>query len=98
MGVVVLRGRLICANAEEASMVRRHLDRHVNLTRAEPGCLYFSVEPADEHYVWQVSERFEDQQSLDAHQERVRSSEWGRVTAHIKRDYVIEVVGLDSQA
>lgn len=89
---IVLTGRLICANADELSVVRRYLDRHIALTRAEPGCLYFSVEQTADPLVWDVSERFVDQRAFDAHQTRVRSSEWGRLTAGIKRDYVIDAV------
>jgi quinol monooxygenase YgiN len=95
MSAVVFTGRLLCANEDEACVVRRHLDRHLELTRAEAGCLSFHVEPTRDPLVWSVSERFADQRSFDAHQERVRASEWGRVTAGITREYVITVAGHD---
>ena len=93
MSLVQLTGRLVCADDDEAATVRRHLPRHVELTRAETGCLHFEVEPTDDPRVWMVSERFVDQAAFDSHQTRVRASEWGRATSGIRRDYVIETVG-----
>ena len=87
---VILSGRLVCATKEQSAVVRRHLPRHVELTRAEPGCLRFDVEPSSDPLVWTVVEEFVDRAALDAHQARVRSSEWGNATAGIARDYVTE--------
>lgn len=89
MTTVVLEGRLCCANEAEAALVRRHLPAHIGLTRAEPGCLAFTVEPSDDPLVWTVRERFADAASFGAHQTRVRASEWGRVTATIQREYTV---------
>lgn len=96
MSPVALKGRLVCADSDEAALVLQHLPRHIELTHAEAGCLRFDVEPTDDPLVWEVSERFVDQDAFDAHQARVRASEWGRGTSHIARDYVIEVVADDS--
>jgi peptide-methionine (S)-S-oxide reductase len=87
--LVVLTGRLVCTTADEAERVRRHLPAHVALTRAEPGCLAFDVEPTDDPLVWSVSERFVDRAAFDAHQERVTGSAWAEATAGITRDYVV---------
>lgn len=89
MNAVVLTGRLLCASADEAAVVARELPRHVELTRAEPGCLSFEVEPTDDPLVWSVAERFVDRAAFAAHQARVAESDWGRATAGIERDYVI---------
>lgn len=40
---VYLSGQLVCRNNDEVAIVVQHLDRHVSLTRAEPGCVSFSV-------------------------------------------------------
>lgn len=88
-GLVTLSGSLVCANTEEAATVARHLPRHVELTRAEPGCLSFEVRPTDDPLVWSVAEQFTDQAAFDAHQTRVRQSEWARATAGIRRDYAV---------
>ncbi|TAM68408.1 MAG: antibiotic biosynthesis monooxygenase [Microbacteriaceae bacterium] len=89
MSQIKLAGHLLCANAGEASTVASHLPRHIELTRAEPGCLSFDVQPTDDPFVWTVAERFTDQTAFSAHQARVRASEWGRATAGIVRDHVI---------
>lgn len=89
MTTLELTGRLLCADAAEAETVRRHLPRHIELTRAEPGCLRFEVEQSEDPLVWTVAERFADQAAFDAHQARVVSSDWGRATTAIQRDYVI---------
>ncbi|MGW9114554.1 putative quinol monooxygenase [Microbacterium sp. NPDC055683] len=86
---IMLTGRLLCASAEEAGIVSRHLPRHVELTRAEPGCLSFDVTASADPLVWDVSERFADRAAFDAHQARVAASGWGRATAGIRRDYVV---------
>lgn len=87
--MISLSGRLVCAGGDEAAIVRRNLDRHIALTRAEPGCLHFEVEPTIDPLMWTVQQRFVDQSAFDAHQRRVKASDWGRATAGIKRDYVI---------
>ncbi|WP_166998105.1 putative quinol monooxygenase [Paramicrobacterium fandaimingii] len=93
MSCVELRGRLVCANRAEASTIERHLARHIELTRAEPGCLSFEVRPTGDPLVWTVAEKFAGQESFAAHQTRVAVSEWGRATAGIKRDYTVSTGG-----
>lgn len=87
--VVELTGRLLCADLTEASTVRQHLPEHIALTRAEPGCFRFEVEPTEDPLVWTVVEQFVDRAAFDAHQARVRTSRWLEATAGIARDYVI---------
>lgn len=90
MSQVRLTGTLVCADAEEAAVVSRHLAQHVRLTRAEPGCRSFEVSATADPLVWQVAELFYDEASFAAHQRRVADSEWGRATAGIERRYTIE--------
>lgn len=87
--MISLSGRLICATADEADLVRQHLPEHLRLTRAEPGCLSFSVTKTDDPLVWQVAESFTDKAAFEAHQTRARSSAWHAATAGIRRDYRI---------
>lgn len=89
MTVIELKGRLICESDEEVETVSRYLPRHIELTRAEVGCLHFEVVQTEDPLVWFVAERFADQSAFDAHQKRVKASDWGRATARIERDYVI---------
>ncbi|WP_172330385.1 putative quinol monooxygenase [Mangrovicoccus sp. HB161399] len=89
MTAIRLTGRLICSGDAEAAAVRAHLPEHVRLTRAEPGCLRFEVLPAEDPLAWTVEELFRDRAAFEAHQARVRGSDWGRATAGIARDYEI---------
>ncbi|WP_161897260.1 glyoxalase superfamily protein [Gordonia spumicola] len=95
MSQIVLTGRLTCATADQADRVREHLPRHAALTRAEPGCVSFHVEPTDDPLVWLVSERFADRAGFDAHQARVADSDWARATDGVDRDYRVEEAGSD---
>lgn len=85
-----LNGELICTSSTEAEIVEKHLPRHIDLTRAEPGCLHFEVSPTPGGRVWTVHERFADGAAFGAHQRRVADSDWGRATAGIERNYIIE--------
>jgi quinol monooxygenase YgiN len=86
---VVLSGQLVCASDDEVAVVQQHLPRHIDLTRAEQGCISFDVHQTDDRRVWQVDERFIDDAAFDAHQARVGASEWGRATAGIERRYSV---------
>ncbi|MDO5668594.1 MAG: antibiotic biosynthesis monooxygenase [Corynebacterium sp.] len=70
--------------------MEHHLPRHVELTRAEPGCLDFEVWPVPGQPVWTVHERFADGAAFGAHQRRVAESEWGQATRGIERRYTVE--------
>lgn len=87
-----LSGNLICRNESEVDVVRRFAPDHIELTRSEPGCLAFVVEPTEDALVWRVDERFVDRDAFDAHQARVVASAWGSATAHLQRHYEIEEV------
>lgn len=89
MTQIVLSGRLICADASQAAVVQLHLPRHIELTRAESGCVEFAVVSTEDPLIWRVVERFADQAAFDAHRRRVADSAWGRATAGIERDYAI---------
>lgn len=91
---VDLTGLLVCADDDEARVIRDHLPAHLATTRAEPGCLRFEVDPEPDGRTWRVVERFIDRVAFDTHQDRVAASAWGRVTAAIERRYTIR----DAQA
>ncbi|PQZ93749.1 antibiotic biosynthesis monooxygenase [Arthrobacter sp. MYb227] len=86
---IKLAGQLICHNNAEAALVEKHLARHIELTRAEPGCLSFEVVLTEDPLVWNVAERFQDAASFRFHQARATASAWGRATAAIKRSYTV---------
>ncbi|WP_243075905.1 putative quinol monooxygenase [Microbacterium sp. SS28] len=85
-----LKGQLICSSEGEAEIIARHLDRHVELTRSEPGCVAFEVAATGDERTWSVEEVFRDAASFHEHQVRTADSEWGRATAGIERRYAIE--------
>lgn len=90
MSTVHLSGQLVCRDQAQAGVVAAYLPDHITRTRAERGCLSFFVVLTDDPLVWRVDERFEDSAAFTAHQERVATSDWGRVTAEIERRYVID--------
>lgn len=94
--MVTLEGKLrVPVAALEAT--RMALIEHVDLTRAEMGCLAFDVtcDPAEPQN-FLVNAAFIDAQALAAHQARITSSAWGKLTKDFERDY--EVQGLDAPA
>ena len=85
-----LSGQLVCRGQDQAAIVDAHLSDHVTRTRAEPGCISFSVTSTDDPLVWEVDEHFQDSSALKAHLDRVAGSAWGRVTEGIERRYAID--------
>ncbi len=86
---VVLSGYLEVPD-EDIKTVTDHLPDHIRLTLAERGCLAFSVRADPENpNIYLVDEEFSDRSTFDAHQARVKASDWGRVTAHLSRKYKI---------
>lgn len=90
MSNVFLSGHLVCSDQDQAAVVAQFLPLHIELTRAEQGCLSFDVNLTQDPLVWQVDEQFQDAASFRAHQQRVAGSEWGRATANIDRQYEIK--------
>ncbi|ALE93897.1 antibiotic biosynthesis monooxygenase [Arthrobacter alpinus] len=84
-----LTGQLICQSDEEMAVVTELLPRHIELARAELGCISFEVNQTSDPRVWNVSESFQDAGSFELHQVRVKVSDWGYVTAGIKRNYSV---------
>ncbi|WP_371168663.1 putative quinol monooxygenase [Aliiroseovarius sp. 2305UL8-7] len=69
------------------------LPAHIALTHQEPGCLEFdvTVDPIIPGR-FNVSERFATRSDFDAHQARMKSSPWAKVTEGIPRQYEITEV------
>ncbi|WP_332687637.1 putative quinol monooxygenase [Devosia sp.] len=91
MGKVHLSGYLEVP-ADRIDAVRVALPHHIALTRAEPGCLAFTVvqNPAIPTR-FDVSETFVDQAAFDQHQQRAQASDWARVTLDMPRHFTIRV-------
>ncbi len=84
---VVLSGH-IDVPEDRRHAIAQALPEHIRLTRAEPGCVFFTVEPdLSVPGRYRVHECFADRAAFDAHQARVRTSGWGAVSAGLPRDY-----------
>jgi len=94
---VVLSGFLVVAD-QDREIIEAHLPRHIRLTRAETGCLAFDVVP-DPHdgSRYLVEEIFASKTAFEAHQARVKASDWGRATAHMQRHYTIQSQGTNRE-
>jgi quinol monooxygenase YgiN len=87
--MIRVTGTLTCSTPKEAEFVRRFLPDHIRLSRAEPGCLTFNVNPTSDPLVWRLDESFTDRPAFEAHQARTRASAWFAATAHLARDFKI---------
>ncbi|MFN4191709.1 MAG: putative quinol monooxygenase [Tabrizicola sp.] len=87
--MIRVTGTLTCLTAREAEIVRAHLPEHIRLSRAEPGCLTFNVDPTTDPLIWCLGETFADNAAFEAHQARTRGSAWFAATATLKRDFSI---------
>jgi quinol monooxygenase YgiN len=91
LGKVHLSGYLEVP-AAHLDAVRAALPEHIALTRAEPGCLAFSVvqnESFPERF--EVGETFADQAAFEQHQQRAQASAWAEVTKGLARHYSVRV-------
>ncbi|NRP25143.1 hypothetical protein XMM379_001835 [Aliiroseovarius sp. xm-m-379] len=80
---------------DRQAAVTAALPAHIALTRAEPGCLAFDVTENDDiPGRFNVTERFASRADFEAHQQRMRASQWAEITAGIPRHYQItEITG-----
>lgn len=94
MPEVTLTGHIVVPTSD-LDAVAAELPNHIRLTRDEPGCLEFCV-TRDENVpaIYHVSERFDSSRAFSQHQDRVRASKWGSITANVERHYTI--TGLES--
>ncbi len=81
---------------DELDLVRVALQEHIRLTRLEAGCILFEViEQPDVAGQFSVLERFVDQAAFDAHQARVKTSDWGKISSNVTRQYQIRQIDTD---
>jgi quinol monooxygenase YgiN len=88
--MIHVTGTLTCSTATEADVVRRFLPEHIRLSRAEPGCLTFNVDPTEDPLVWRLDESFADKAAFNAHGDRTRSSAWFAATAGLARNFQVQ--------
>jgi len=86
---VILKGYILVPDTD-LEIVRAELIVHAKLTKEESGCLIFEVTPdIGNPNKFNVYEEFVDQIAFDKHQSRVKSSNWGKVTKQVERNYEI---------
>lgn len=89
MTKIVLQGHIVVPDIDLAA-VMAELPTHIQLTRQEEGCLRFNVtQNSGAENVFLVSEEFIDRVAFEAHQQRVKSSDWGRVASNVERHYQV---------
>ena len=90
---VILKGFIIVP-FEDLSAVHTELPFHIESTKKEKGCLIFQVlQDQAQSNKFNVHEEFIDKESFESHQDRVKSSKWGRVTSNIERHYHVNKIG-----
>ena len=89
MPKITLEGHIIVPSADLES-VKNELLNHIELTRAEDGCVIFEVaQDSNNKNRFNVYEEFVDQKSFSSHQQRVGQSAWGNITINVERHYQI---------
>lgn len=89
MSHAILKGFIIVPPNDLAA-VKDELDNHIQLTRAETGCLIFEVTQDQLNPCrFDVCEEFAEQAAFQAHQARVKSSRWGEITVNVERHYTV---------
>lgn len=74
--------------ADRIAQVSEALKDHINLTRAEEGCIFFNVDKCDKiEGRFLVSEAFVDEAAFQFHQERAGASPWAKASKDVPRDY-----------
>ncbi|EDK30102.1 hypothetical protein VSWAT3_26716 [Vibrionales bacterium SWAT-3] len=89
MSKVILQGHILVPD-NELELVTQALVVHKELTLAEPGCIVFRVSQSTlQPKRFEVYEEFTSREAFQAHQSRVRSSDWGKITKNVTRHYQV---------
>lgn len=87
MAKVTLKG-FIEVPGSDLDGVQAELNTHRQLTLEEPGCITFKVtQDKTDPCRFDVYEEFIDRTAFEQHQQRVASSDWGKLTRNVKRHY-----------
>lgn len=87
MQKIILTGYIIVPPGDLEAIVTE-LPKHIALTKKEVGCVLFDVLIDSEHSNrFNVHEEFIDRAAFESHQDRVKHSKWGSVSANIERHY-----------
>ena len=68
-----------------------YLNEHRDLTLAESGCVFFSVEQRPgQPNVFEVDECFENRQAFEFHRQRMSATNWSELTKNAVRNYQVK--------
>jgi len=89
---VILKGYVIVPD-DDLDAINEALPAHIVNTRAEDGCLLFNVtQDENQKNRFNVHEEFINKESFSNHQDRVKHSEWGNVSANLEKHYHINQI------
>ncbi|UTW45602.1 antibiotic biosynthesis monooxygenase [bacterium SCSIO 12696] len=92
MPKIILQGHIVVPETDLPE-VEAELPRHIELTKAEKGCLDFQVTQSLENKrIFTVYEEFIDRAAFEYHQQRVKKSYWGTMAVNVERHYRISEI------
>ncbi|TCN74050.1 quinol monooxygenase YgiN [Vibrio crassostreae] len=89
MSKVILQGHILVPD-NNLEAVTQALVAHKELTLEEAGCIVFRVSQSIlQPNRFEVYEEFTSQEAFEAHQQRVKASEWGEISQNVTRHYQV---------
>ena len=86
---VILQGHIVVPD-DDLETVIQALTIHKELTLAEPGCIVFRVSQSSlQPNRFEVYEEFTNREAFEAHQNRMKTSDWGKITKNVTRHYQV---------
>lgn len=91
--MIRLTGTLTCPTPDDLVIVQTYLPDHIRLSRAEPGCISFTVTQSADPLIWLLDETYTDKAAFEAHQTRNRASVWWAQSQGLLRDFQLSDAG-----
>ncbi|MEZ8636121.1 putative quinol monooxygenase [Vibrio cyclitrophicus] len=89
MSKTILQGHILVPD-NDLEIVIQALVVHKELTLAEPGCIVFRISQSTlQPNRFEVYEEFTNREAFEAHQQRVKASQWGDISKNVTRHYQI---------
>ena len=87
MSKVILQGHILVPD-NDLEAVTQALVVHKELTLSEPGCIVFRVSQSSlQPNRFEIYEEFTSRETLEAHQQRVKASEWCDISKNVTLHY-----------
>lgn len=92
MSKVIVSGQIYVPLAS-LEQLRPAIATHVDLSRAEAGCLAFNLEEnRDEPGRFDLYEEFVDSEAFEVHKRRTADSQWGTLGQDVQKDFEVREV------